>query len=210
MFFILLYGWDGLGYDRFLYDRDMIEGSPAWVPGAGTADGIFSSIFSFMGSSVAFTLFLDGIYLIPPLTLLMYLWLKEVTDRDTTVIKLGIRHNNMKVLTSYIHGVYTIGFGTAAFCAIVIALIGTILGVDDHVLRASGEAPQSTFTHVLSYFIGFPLALYITWRTLLKPGKIYHKLLNPLWMTPDGTPSTYQAKDDGDSYANQLEQPTGA
>ena len=34
MFFILVYGWDGLGFDRFFYDRDMVAGSPAWAPGA--------------------------------------------------------------------------------------------------------------------------------------------------------------------------------
>jgi hypothetical protein len=52
MFFILLYGWDGLGYDRFLYDRDMLPGSPAWAPGAATG-ATFSGAISAVGLGCA-------------------------------------------------------------------------------------------------------------------------------------------------------------
>ena len=78
MFFILLYGWDGLGYDRFLYDRDMLPGSPAWTPGAATGSiGALAALLQFLSSSVAKTLYVDGAYLLPPFFLLATRWIQS-------------------------------------------------------------------------------------------------------------------------------------
>ena len=66
MFFILVYGWDGLGYDRFFYDRDMVAGSPAWTPGVGTGGtilGTAEAAWHFITSSVALTLYLDEVFI---------------------------------------------------------------------------------------------------------------------------------------------------
>ena len=189
MFFILLYGWDGLGYDRFLYDRDMLPGSPAWTPGAGTADGLFVGMWNFLTSSVAVTLLIDGIYLIPPLSILLYVWYREAYRHDTSA---AVRvPNNQKMLIAHLAGSFSIPILAAAFCAIVVNLIGALFGVDEHVLRTQGEETTGTFGHVVSYIIGLPLSIYILWKTVMAPGKLYHRLLMPLCITEDGVASNY-------------------
>lgn len=81
MFFILLQGWDGRGYDRFLYDRAMFGGVP-WSPGAGLQPG---AGFHFLTSSVAMTLYGDGVCLLPPLFWLWGRWLREGAQLDPAV-----------------------------------------------------------------------------------------------------------------------------
>lgn len=170
MFFILLYGWDGMGYDRFLYDRDMLSGSPAWTPYAGTGDGLISAIFSFLASSVAITLAIDGVYLIPPFAVLMWLWHWDAINRDRTICKKN-SPTEWSTFKAYITGVFTIGFGSAAFCAVVVGTTRKIFGDD---------------FHVQSYFIGLPLGLLFLWLAAGRRGGLFHKMLKPLTLTKDG------------------------
>lgn len=151
MFFILLYGWDGLGYDRFLYDRDMIPGSPAWQAGAGTAGGALAAIRRFFGSTVAMTLYTDGVLLLPPFFWLAIRWTRERGEATSA----------LRVVIRYLGGVFLVGFAAAACCALTVRLVGYGLGVGDHVARATGRIPPSTGAHVASYFIGLPLGLAV-------------------------------------------------
>ncbi len=69
MFFILIYGWDGTGWQRFLYDASMHQGK-LWSP--GLYDGA-----AFLTSHVAFTLYGMGIIIGPFLLYPMIRWMRE-------------------------------------------------------------------------------------------------------------------------------------
>jgi hypothetical protein len=170
MFFILLYGWDGLGYDRFLYDRDMLPGSPAWHAGAATGTGALAALGRFFGSSVAMTLYTDGVILLPPFFWLATRWAREA----------GSSTSALKVIARYLGGVFLVGFAAAAVCALTVRVVGYGLGVGDHVARAMGEVPKATGAHIASYFIGLPLGVALLWWTVLAPGRVVQRLLRPL------------------------------
>lgn len=180
LFFILVYGWDGLAYDRFFYDRDMLAGSPAWTPGAGTGAtivGAAEAALKFITSSVAMTLYLDGIYLLPPFAALMFIWHREAAAaRGRTLSFWG---DGTILLISYLVAVFAVTLGSAMFCALVVNYVGALLGVGEHVARGLGTIPANTGAHVASYFIGLPLALAVLWFTLLKPGGLVNRILTP-------------------------------
>jgi vacuolar-type H+-ATPase subunit I/STV1 len=184
MFFILVYGWDGLGYDRFFYDRAMLPGSPAWTPGAatgGTLMGLLQAELKFLTSSVALTLFIDGVYLIPPFAVLMLIWyvggLRDAGHKVSVVFP-------TRMLLSYLFGVFALSLGSAIFCAAVVNYTGQLLGVGNHIARGLGQIPANTPMHVISYLVGLPLGLGILWATVLKPGGIAHRLMEP-WCIDD-------------------------
>lgn len=179
MFFILVYGWDGLGYDRFFYDRDMLQDSPAWEPGAGTDATLVGTVLAalkFITSSVSITLYLDGIYLLPPFAALMFLWHRESVAEHGRY--LSFWGDGPVMLGAYLFAVFVVCLGAAIFCAFVVNQVGALLGVGEHVARALGEIPASTSAHIASYFIGIPLALLVLWLVVLKPGGIVNKLLS--------------------------------
>lgn len=175
MFFILLYGWDGLGYDRFLYDRDMLPGSPAWTPGVGTAAGVLPAIGHFLTSSVAITLYIDGVWLLPPFFYLFSKWLRE-NARDQGVAEPGYG----AILRSYLFGVFGVGFAAAAVCALMTRGAAYLFGVPDHVLRGLGEAAPHTGGHVAAYFLGLPTGLGVMYFGWWRKGMLGHRLLAPL------------------------------
>ncbi len=184
MFFILLYGWDGLGYDRFLYDRDMFAGSPAWAPGAGTGEGVLSALSIFLltfrnlegGATVITTLLTDGLWLLPPFFFLYVRWLQD-----------GVRAQGMQpagaiptMLIYGIIGIFGIGFATAAFSALVVGMLAHLLSVGDVIWHGSFYAPENLARHWAAYIVGLPLSLLIAWYGWLKPGRLAHRLLHAL------------------------------
>lgn len=180
MFFILVYGWDGLGYDRFFYDRDMLAGSPAWTPGAGTGDSLASflaAVGHFLTSGVALTLYLDGFYLLPPFAALMFLWHGQ-SLRDAGH-ELSVLRDGLPLLGSYLAAVFVVALGGAIFMALVVNATGMVFGVGDHVARALGQVPARTDAHVASYLVGLPVAAALLWVTVLKPGGVVNRLLAP-------------------------------
>lgn len=180
MFFILVYGWDGLGYDRFFYDRDMVAGSPAWVPGVGTGGTIGGTVVAawhFLTSSVAMTLYLDGVYLLPPFAALMFVWHRAaVAERGRALSFWG---DGTVLLLSYLVAVFVVSLGAAIFSAVVVNYTGALFGVGNHIARGLGQVPAATGAHVASYAVGLPLALALLWFTVLKPGGLVNRLLAP-------------------------------
>lgn len=179
MFFILVYGWDGLGFDRFFYDRDALPGSPAWSPGAGaTVATLASAVPRFLTSSVAMTLYIDGIYLLPPLFWLFSRWWREGLRLQ------GRREAQLptfaRLLTVKLAAVFLVALPAAIFCAITVNYVGAALGVGNPVARALGQIPESGAMHVLSYFIGLPLALAVLRYTVLRECGPVNRLLSPL------------------------------
>lgn len=180
MFFILVYGWDGLGYDRFFYDRDMLAGSPAWTPGAGTGAtiiGAAEAALKFITSSVAMTLYLDGFYLLPPFAALMFIWYREAAAERGR--RLSFWGDGTVLLVSYLIAVFAVALGAAMFSAFIVNEVGALLGVGEHVARAQGAIPANTGAHIASYFIGLPLAVAVLWFTVLRPNGLVHRVLSP-------------------------------
>ena len=159
MFFILIYGWDGLGYDRFFYDRDLLPGSPAWTAGAGTGvglSGLVQGVLRFLQSSVMVTLLIDGVALIPAFAWLMLRFVRGAARSMGGRRKLP---GTAQLVGSYVFGVFGLALGGAGLCALIVAGVGTLLGVPDHVARALGQAPANTPMHVVSYCIGLPIGV---------------------------------------------------
>lgn len=168
MFFILVYGWDGLGFDRFLFDRSMQVGQAAWTPGSGaTIETLIPSIVRFLNSSVVLTLLVDGVFLVPALVMTMVPWIRAGMRQEG--IPEAQRPSVFKLQFSYLFGVFVISLGSAVFSAVVVNYIGHWLGVGDHVDRATGLIPIETNAHVISYLIGLPLSLGVLFLTVLRP-----------------------------------------
>jgi hypothetical protein len=182
MFFILLYGWDGLGYDRFLYDRDMLSQSPAWQPGIATEGGALAAFLAFFSSSVAKTLYIDGVYLLPPFIWLAARWRKEASLylNDNERLPSG-----RSVLRAHVFGIFGVGLGGAAFTAWIVRKVAYLFGVGDHVARAKGLIPADTGMHILSYFVGVPLGVWLLWVLMLRPGQFGERRLRALSLRKD-------------------------
>ena len=190
MFFILVYGWDGLGIDRFFYDRDMVAGSPAWTAGVGTGGtvmGTATAAWNFLTSSVAITLYLDGVYLLPPFAALMYLWHSEALANEGRPITFW--GYAPILLETYLVAVFVVSLGAAIFSAVVVKYVGALLGVGHHIDRALGHVPAETTSHIMSYIIGLPLALSMLWFTVLKPNGLVHRILSP-WCLDRAAPKS--------------------
>jgi len=157
MFFVLLYGWDGLGYDRFLYDRDSFAGAP-WSQGAGLQPG---AGVEFLTSSVARTLYLDGAYLLPPLLGMIGRWQSEDARRA------GLAPRSAWT-GAWQH--LAMVFGAALVTAAASALC---VGLADHLL---GGARSGT-AHLMAYAIGLPASLAAAWSFAFAPGRPAHRAI---------------------------------
>lgn len=174
MFFILLYGWDGFGYDRFLYDRDMFGGE-AWKPGAGYLGA--TSILSMFTTTVAMTLYIDGVFLVPAILYYFGIW----TAKSVKIASEGKQQvSKPALMINYLVGVFLVGFVSAAISAIVVYLTGRLLGAGDPFARVAGTGGSTTM-HIISYFIGLPLSFAIMYYTLFKEGRLFHTLLKKMY-----------------------------
>ena len=151
MFFILLYGWDGRGYDRFLYDRDMFDGV-AWTPGAGLQPG---AGIHFLTSSVARTLYLDGLYLLPPLLYLVGRWHRDDARRARNH---QAHRSILDWARLHLALIFGVALGAAAFTALV-----------------THQLFLATASHPLAIALGLPLGLGVLWLLLLAPGRPLHR-----------------------------------
>jgi hypothetical protein len=158
MFFILLYGWDGRGFDRFLYDRDMFGGA-AWTPGAGLQPG---AGVEFLISSVAQTLYLDGLYLLPFLLLTTGRW-----QRAEATLRGGPARGVLGWAGVHLGMIFGVALSAAAIAALSVhAFAGLFAGLPGG--------------WVLSYLVGLPLALAGLWLALYAPGRPLHRRLSRL------------------------------
>lgn len=165
MFFILLYGWDGLGYDRFLYDRDMFGGL-AWTPGAGLQPG---AGVHFLTSSVARTLYLDGVYLLPFLLGTVGLWQRAEASRTGGPARSALGWGGVHLAM-----IFGCALTAAAACALTV----------HHFAGLFAAVPLGW---ILSYLVGLPLALAAQWLLLYAPGRPIHRLLTRTLGLQDAT-----------------------
>ncbi len=160
MFFILVYGWDGLGWDRFLYDRDMFPGSPAWHAGLGLT---VTERISFLWSGVALTLYTAGLILIPPLVFLYYHFDRTEIVKIRAVTDKKIPHFLVKA-GAILAIVFIVGLGSAMGAAYTVHLFKGLVG------------------HVPSYFIGVPVFAAWAYALLYRKGMPIHRLFKILYV----------------------------
>lgn len=187
MFFILLYGWDGLGYDRFLYDRDMYPGSPAWAPYAGTGDGVGAALGKFLltfsnpsgNATVITTLLTDGLWLLPPFAWLLITWTRDGVMRDYAPGREMAA--SVKLALVYLASVFVVGLLCAGIGALIVGMLGKAFGVGEVIWHGSYYAPVNLGPHALSYVVGIPLAVAVNWYLLLAPGRPLYLFMKPVW-----------------------------
>jgi hypothetical protein len=175
MFYILLYGWDGLGYDRFLYDRDMF-GGVAWSPGRGLGAGAGPS---FLASSVARTLYLDGVFLLPPLLTWFGSWIVEGARDDRSISARKRPSSAIAMALLYLAAVFFLALPTAAVGAI-----------STHLVRLGAERAGlgDLAARVAGYALGIPLSALALWAAIYRRGMPGHRLLAKLYVD-EATPA---------------------
>lgn len=111
MFFILVHGWDGTGYQRFLYDATL-TGMP-WTLGSFGVEWVFSN--------VAITLYVMGILILPPLFYFASTWMVKAAREDPGVkdkVPKGLLAHLIAIIVAFI-GVFAVAFGLVILASIV-------------------------------------------------------------------------------------------
>lgn len=112
MFFILVHGWDGRGYQRFLSpDRAAFA---SWQP---------ADVGRWFGSPVALTLYGMGLVLIPVMIAIMLSWIRA-GHRAT-----GVRKSPVVLVATVLAAILGVALGTAIAGSVLIHLAGWWLGV---------------------------------------------------------------------------------
>jgi hypothetical protein len=162
--FIVMYGWDGLAWDRFLYDAEAAGGT-AWRPGAGREMG-----FAWLLTPAARSLLVGTIALLTPLLYAMGSWATEGARRDASIPP-GDIPSAGRVAASFMQL-----FGTTLLAAGGAALVVSAAS------RVIGH-------HGMGYVIGLPAALLIL-GVFLRPGGFVHRTAHRFAVVPAGDPAT--------------------
>jgi hypothetical protein len=143
MFFILVFGWDGKGYQRFFSatQQDFATWHGNWV--------------AFLTSDVAITLAVMGVVLLPPLLGWMVKWMlagERLIGLPERPPFAGIG----RALALILGSVFVGGLGVAVLCALLINVLGVpVGGVASVALLVALFAPGSV-VHRLYRAYGFP------------------------------------------------------
>lgn len=120
MFFILTYGWDGTGAQRFFWDVSQ-KGDASFQP------GYFVDIIGFTWSRVAITLYIMGLIVLPPMIFFPIKWLFKGYEENPS-IKDRAPKSKIKVLIIVLFGILGMGLGGAILASFIswgfLALIG--------------------------------------------------------------------------------------
>ncbi|WP_406302955.1 hypothetical protein OHA61_11160 [Streptomyces sp. NBC_00885] len=121
MFFILVHGWDGRGYQRFFSaDRESFATWPA-QPAPGET---LSRMGDWLTSPVALTLYGMGIVLVPVMLALMIRWLRSGQRQASATVS-----GRLRILGTVLGAVFGLALGTAVGASVLVHLLGWWLGV---------------------------------------------------------------------------------
>ncbi len=154
MLLILMYGWDGLGWQRFWYDKTINNGVP-WSP--GMYDGL-----NFLYGNVAITLYKMGIVVLPMLILPVAIWIKRGAETDPALPTEKVPNGIFRLMAVHVMGTVLGAVILAALASIMIYYVGLITG------------------HIASYFVGLPLFCVVIYFLFLRkqmPVYVYLKQL---------------------------------
>jgi len=118
MFFILVHGWDGTGFRRFLY--------------GGTIDqwraGVEIPMYKFLWSDVALTLYGMGLILLPVLFWIIARWLREGYTLAGEALAEKKLPNADEIIKRFLFSVLVLTLGAAIVASILIHLLGWLWG----------------------------------------------------------------------------------
>jgi hypothetical protein len=145
MFFILVHGWDGRGYQRFFSaDRDTFA---VW-PRQPAAREALSRVGDWLTSPVALTLYGMGVVLVPVMLVLMAAWIRS-GQRESGA---GTVTGRLRIIAAVLAAVFGVALGTAVAASVLVHLLGWWLGVPVAVVLAGllvvrrGGAAERAFT----------------------------------------------------------------
>ena len=104
-------------------------------------------------------------------------WLALPRAGEATL--LTVPPSPLALIASYLGGVFLVGLGGAAVCALSVRGIAYLLGIKDQVERGLGQAPANSLAHLASYLIGLPLGMIFLLLTGLRPRGLVRRLLAP-------------------------------
>ncbi|ETR71083.1 MAG: hypothetical protein OMM_02753 [Candidatus Magnetoglobus multicellularis str. Araruama] len=120
MFFVLVHGWDGLGWQRFLYDPTVLN-NQLWEPGQHMG-------LTFLWSNVAFTLYGMGIFVIPFMIIPMSKWIIEGAKNSPEVNSSDIPKSIQEICIPFFILVIGCSLGGAIVTSILIFVLKLITG----------------------------------------------------------------------------------
>ncbi len=168
-FFVLFYGWDGTGYQRFFYDATGTVLSPHWNNRIPWKKG---SVLSFppMGltwfySNIAVTLYILGIFFLIPHFYICIHW-ATTGMRNDAALKDKLPAKGMKLPMSIVIGALLVVVA-GLLMALAAGMIGWLF------MLIGGESLS-----ILGIIVGIPVVIVVCYFTFLKHGKLFHKLFN--------------------------------
>ncbi|MHA1755589.1 MAG: hypothetical protein ACTSVV_02385 [Promethearchaeota archaeon] len=165
MFFILVHGWDGTGWQRFTYDTALHNGE-LWAP--GKTDGLL-----FFISPVAIALYVMGVLILPPMFYFFYKWLKEGLEADDSVPNDKIP-SFLKISTLMLAAVFGIALGTVIGATFVCMFFTFITGGNQII----GGYEFS----ILGIVIGIPVFLIPMWYFVFRRDKLAYKFFKLIFI----------------------------
>lgn len=152
----LVLGWDGTGWQRFLYDPTVNNGV-LWSPGMHQGLGFFSS-------NVFLTLAVMGVFIGPALTIPVARWIRTGIEKDPEVPK-----EQTPAAGGIVFWALAGTFGLTLVLAVLQGILVTQLA------RAAGSV-------LLGYLIGVPVFWFLLWLLLLRRGWPVHRYARQLYM----------------------------
>lgn len=128
LFFLMLYGWDGQGWQRFLYDPSVMGGS--WSPGE-------YSLVEWVTGDVLLTLLVMGVFVIPPLVYLNHRYLKEGEQLEESIFDDSGRRGLLGNTYQFVMVLFVLSIGGAIVAFLVaygvkmavgLPLLGAVVG----------------------------------------------------------------------------------
>ena len=153
--FILVAGWDTLGWQRFLYDGALNNGMP-WAPGMHMG-------IEFVTGPVCLSLVGMGVLFAPML--------------HFVIVKPNAEHQARKRnLAQPTHAMYRKVAAVVGFCAVTCAL--TLAIVAAQIVRL---AVAFTGNMVIGYVVGLAIAIAVEYALVFRPGGPAHRIAKWLW-----------------------------
>ena len=157
MFFILLYGWDGLGWQRFLYDPTVNNGV-LWSIGKFMG-------FDFIRSNVGLTLLGMGVFIIPFMIIPMAKWVVEGTSLDNSIPKEKLPQNKFMLAIFILIAILVISLSSAGIAAIITYYVNAFISMQ-----------------YISIFIGILIFIVISYLALFRESMPVYRILKKIFV----------------------------
>ncbi len=166
-FFILFYGWDGTGYQRFFYDATGTVLAPTWgaarVP--WTPGQTIMTPWQWFGSNIAVTLYILGFIFLGPHFYICVKWAVNGLKQDPA-LKGKVPEKGMKPHFMIVVGALIV-VGVGCIIALIAGGIGWIC------IAIGGESLA-----LLGLLVGIPVVGIVSYPLLFKRGKLFHKMFD--------------------------------